>query len=313
MEMKRFIELYCLSVCFAFLVISAKTFAEDDLKSSEHTVPERITMSRVPFPMILSPFIVRITSCDLERIVRLCPEVYNQFTNGEYDAVIEKAQNVLKENSEWWESAELINKPEYYTSEKNPYLFSEYGRLLAIAYELKGEWNKARLAYSMAYGEGSEACRWADFRLKYAAGIHDPTGYAQIEWVDQLNYLIEDEQLPLVSSGNENWGNMDDRDWLALWKFRLNCALVICPELLFVTTINEIDLTLRAGKNFFEIEKESYERFVDAYEKICEEVKPSYISDRERQRIVLLKELKSMPYRNRPEKAKNDSLSPSSN
>lgn len=310
--MKRYIRIFGLAGCLMALVFtSTNVIAQTDQR--QNSVPERITMEHVSHPAIVESLALSATLCEIRGVVFRDSELFNNLTSGDYDAVIEKAQSVIKRNAAWWEDPDLENHRDPGNfSECNPYSLAEYERVLAIAYELKGDWKKAYFAYAMTCGRESEAYRWAAIRMGYAKGLDNA-------WlVTDIGRLMDEERLPSVDSvireiesyrttanskrnagAGALHGIYERLDWRTLWKFRLNCALVMCPELLLISSIDGYDSSHGYAMDFFELEKENYEKFVDFFEKVCDEtsLKKGDPTHNYSKKVEFLKELKEMPYK----------------
>ena len=104
-----------------------------------------------------------------------------------------------------------------------------------------------------------------------------------------------DESFYLLSSDRRGL----DREWLALWGLRDNCARVVCPELHFVTTISPLRETdaKKRMKYFPEYQRECFEKFVALMEEEYakrDEKSPWYKENGEA--LVFLHELEKIPY-----------------
>lgn len=277
--------------------------------------PKRITVDLIDgYPLVGDSFIASVSSNTFYAVIKNhCTLLNKELPRGNYDVVIDTALSVVKQHSEWWENVVLS---EDHIKIDDPAVLTEYQGLLAIAYELKGDWQHANLAYSVAYGNNSEEARWAEIRTLYSRGSEATKRLAL--W--KFACLMQEIHLGSVDSVNETIRkyyesprpadprpltstiiNLNDTEWRSLWKFRNNCARVICPELYFVS--NKFEQS-HGGRDFFELQQESYEKFVE----YVEEYWGDEGKDRQRyyasggefgsaKKLELLRKLKTMPYR----------------
>ena len=87
---------------------------------------------------------------------------------------------------------------------------------------------------------------------------------ASLHWVnvDDVKQKIE-EKGPVVYSSILNEGCVWDQEWLALIRFRNECARVICPEMYFISS-NGVEKQEDQGTlGFTVLQSQSYSKFVD--------------------------------------------------
>ncbi len=207
-------------------------------------------------------------------------KLQHQMARGEYDEVVQECQRIIAENSLWWES-----KPWIEGGEKNHWMLTEAQRLLANAYELKGELGKAKRAYEIVLGVSSKDYMWVQARCAYEALRNDNKGTPESSKIMCLNCFLMGE-LDRLMQERENilklkellkrdgrHGSMEEinqwnRDfyqlkwtWKRVWLFRDRVARMICPELYYVSS-----LTPREGVSLFStLQKESFGQFLTSY------------------------------------------------
>lgn len=285
---------------------------------SDTIVPGKITGNDLCLTLYKEVFIAEMGIGSFSRIEsRLIEEV----AQGHYDKAIEEGEDYLKRISiEWWN---MPANDRDYDNDERPYLISAYQRFLAVTYELKGDWQRAMVAYIMAYGDQGEEIRWAKIRKDYAMKIRKHyAGEIEMSKVHALRRLVDEIRreylgsVVSVDSVNEklqkncevaepDWKSpfvyyIHDPEWKSLWKFRYNCARVICPELGLVLTSEDPHNT--DMRDFFELQQESYEKFVEFVEEYWGEKQGSrfVISSGSSENLKFLRELKTMPYKIKP-------------
>lgn len=316
--------LFWASVCVIIgtSYVGAYAFEPEDHVETE---PKRITVERIDqYPLVGDSFIASLSPINFYRVIRSDRPIFHEdLPSGNYDAVIDAAHEVIKKHSTWWEEEEFrpIDDGSPFDPTDDPLATSEYQALLAIAYELKGEWRLARMAYELAYGQNSEEARWAKIRMLYSRG----STITKLEALREVVFLMDKTYLGSVDAVNErirtHYENPEnanskyasawlqgfyetDKEAFYLWKFRNNCARVICPELYFVSSKYK---QIHGGRNFYELQQESFEKFVEYVEEIWDIDECDKEADFRRlvaggdsrilERLELIRKLKTMPYR----------------
>jgi len=135
----------------------------------------------------------------------------------------------------------------------------EYLYLLAVAYELKGEWEKALDAYDTLYGARSQDALWARARVLYATEHKELAFFtASRALALNLNLSVDDaieavktasvKKTPLPVPGSRprllapsNVKGGLEPNWFGVWKLREHCARFVCPELYYLVTREKPD------------------------------------------------------------------------
>ena len=197
---------------------------------------------------------------------------------GDYDSAIRELQETLQYFSNWWEerSGYETRFPSASPALKIPCnLF-----LLATAYELKGDWGNMLNAFAIAYGEYSDEYMWAQLRAMYASTPeYRGTGMLVLLTLlskrlsayslDDVLQKVETSDAPFPLDIYMRYNNWDpDPAWVAFYTFYDYCARVVCPEMYYVSSYS----SKPNENNFFELQKKSFDKFVDAIEKQYQEL-----------------------------------------
>lgn len=166
---------------------------------------------------------------------------------GRYDKAIEMARAGLEKTSPLRFEKTKDGMPSS--------LFPAYLYLLAVAYELKGEWQKALDAYDALYGARSQDAFWARARILYATE-HKELAFlmASRALAMNLSFSVDDAiesakaasakkpteppslgRRPQFLAPSKVRGGLDP-NWFGVWKLREHCARFVCPELHYLVT-----------------------------------------------------------------------------
>lgn len=241
-------------------------------------------------------------------------ELTYKMARGEYDAVIEEAQESIKENFPWWEG-----KPWKDGGERDHLKIVEMQRLMANAYELKGDWENAFRAYQMFLGELSVDYDWIFLRQLFIEDqnffihclLYDKLGKLYNEEGEDVRRLVEtiskDEE-ELEKRLSQKPGSKSARyfrvpsdlmpAWRRVWTFRDRCVRALCPEIYYVTSLTPQD----GVACFPELQKETFERLIDIASAYYEKTKSvteygnENIERHERKLLEFLRLLDTIPY-----------------
>ena len=240
-------------------------------------------------------------------------ELTYKMARGEYDSVIEEAQESIKENFPWWEG-----KPWKDGGERDHLKIVEMQRLMANAYELKGDWENAFRAYQMFLGELSEDYDWIFLRQLF---IEDQNFFMHCLLYDKLGKLYSEEGEDvrrLVETVRKDEEELEKRvfqkpgskparyfrvpydlrpTWRRVWTFRDRCVRALCPEIYYVTSLTPQD----GVACFSDLQKETFERLIDIANDYHEQTKKvagfgSNFLQQEHEWLEFLRLLDSIPY-----------------
>ena len=254
-------------------------------KSTE--VPERIVVEKIQQPAIYSAgcyatyYSETVSSPDE-------PEFASDIAAGRYQKVIDEIQEEMVKLSPFWEKDSAAK-------------LAHYQHMLAVAYELKGDWKNAIAAWVLVYGEDSDNCRWALIRILYAMGERDEVFelirgmIEKVQWadVDNVKKKLEGDRFetrplpPPMTPCREL-----DPEWLALVRFRDNCARIICPELHYVSS-NLYKWEGGGAPDFLGLQQSSYARFVTFAKAYFDKNERPYLH---KEHIEFLEKLRELPY-----------------
>lgn len=204
----------------------------------------------------------------------------HQMARGEYDEVIQECHRIIAENSLWWESEPWIEG-----GEKNHWKLTEAQRLLANAYELKGEWGKAKRAYEVVLGVSSKDYMWVLARCAYEEKKNNDKDTAEASQTmcpdcfltGELDRLMQERdnilELKELLKRDGRHGSMEEINrwnqdfhqlrwtWKRVWLFRDRVARMICPELYYVSSL----MPREGAYQFSTLQKDSFEQFLSSY------------------------------------------------
>ena len=285
-------------VCFAFLFLCQETFvsAQDNSQPEPPIVlsfknrpeplpcPERKTTN---FTGRLTAFSV-LSECIPGYLSEEGIALAYKMAQGKYDEVIEGTQKSIKANISWWEDASLEDD-----GEKDNVKIMEMQRLMANAYELKGDWENAFRAYEVFLGELSEDYSWITMRRLY---VDDKREFEGAISTLTLLFLKEDGEnvrriSEAIKQGEEEYRKELKEyskssqhkfvrrfrippelapTWRRVWTFRDRCARIICPEIYYVTSLTPQDnvdcfpvLQKEMFESLIEIQNGAYLRLVE--------------------------------------------------
>lgn len=262
--------------------------------------PERKKVSEEVLPSIAEPFILALY--DLETPQNKGGwQGFRALAAGKYDEAIQTAINGLNENAPWNEDV-----GERASSGRAYYM---YLNILAVAYELNGDWTKALNAYASLHGEKSEEFLWAQARIFYATGNKQSAFKAICDAILQNLHLSIDLTIKKLTESDEKRNRVmrtfgiysergaPDAEWFALWKLRDQCARVVMPELHYVVNAGASN---NENGDFNLAQKDAFERFLLFFEeefRCCSnEDCDVYNYRRCESQYLLVKELAKLPY-----------------
>lgn len=266
-------------------------------------------------------------------------DMLEKLGKGEYEFVIEETRKAINESVEKNPPWDAILPPDI---EKQADLrliemlgnqgcgFSCLVRLLALALELNGEYDKAQIAYGLAYGADAESMAWIVARLNYERGLrgvaflqvcevvqeyHNDLKPADIDKViDQVKtyegLVREGRYLDTRSSGipiGRDENHNQDVAMMELYQIRRQLALFINPFLDYSELAYCRDQYRQerenAAKHIVEIRNAYAKGVAFMEEEFQKEVEPSNPDDRsywiyqhKRDTVELLRKMKELPY-----------------
>ncbi len=123
--------------------------------------------------------------------------------NGEFEIAIsrvkEKIQEFLSDDQAPWN----IEKPMGWKSDKGiPYIYlgyplSKYLQLLALGYELNGDYYEANKLYDVVYGANEKALAWTNARILYEKNQYD-SSFSTICFIIQRHYALSNLDIDSV-------------------------------------------------------------------------------------------------------------------
>ena len=281
----------------SLLCIDQEAYAIRNIEGSFHKrikegeVPKRITNEELwEKPAVRSPGVTGIFIND--RFVLVDDKPFDKdIAAGRYSKVIEEVQIEIESLSPFWKKDSAL-------------LISRYLRILATAYELNGNWKEALDTWALLYGTVSDEYYWTLIRILYASGDKEYAYslvcdmVASLHWVNvnDVKEKIEKKgsivRVPLLTGGLA-W----DQEWLALLRFRNECARVICPEIYFVSSNDIKQREYKGTLGFTPLQRESYSKFIDFMQKQWESgVEEGTARDGEENVIQFIKEVDTVPY-----------------
>jgi len=266
-------------------------------------------------------------------------EMLKKLGEGEYEFVIEETKKAIKDNVEKsppWD----MNIPPDLEKKENLRWIEMLGnkgfslncliRLLALALELNGEYDKAQIAYGLAYGADIESMTWNVARLNYERGLRD-VAFQQVceavqeyhndlksadidRTIDQVKtyegLVREGRYLDSLSSGipiGRDEKHNQDVAMLELYQIRRQLALFVNPlldysELAYCSDQYRQE-PVNAAKHIVEIRNAYAKGVAFMEEEFQKEVEPSNPDDRsywiyqhKRDTVELLRKMKELPY-----------------
>ena len=256
----RIVFLFCLMfpVCInqeAYAIRNIDEFFHNKIKDGKP--PKRITNEELRWqPAARSQAIATIFNNGW--IVRQRDKPFDKdIAAGRYSKVIEEVQEEIESLSPFWKKDSAAQ-------------ISRYLQVLATAYELNGNWKEALDTWALLYGTTSDEYYWALIRILYGSGDKEFAYVLACDMVASLHWVNVDdvkqkikEKGPVVYSSFLNGGGVWDQEWLALLRFRNECARVICPEMYFVSSNGVEKREDKGTLGFRVLQSQSYSKFVD--------------------------------------------------
>lgn len=318
-------------VCFLVLILNQGTslfFAQD--KTEEPPVALMYPtqqLKRLPCPKrITTDFTGRLTAQSV--LSESIPGYFSkegvaltyEMARGNYDEVIASTQKSIKENFPWQEG-----KSWKYGGQKDHLKVAEMQRLMANAYELKGDWENAFRAYETFLGELSDNYEWICLRRLFIEN-EDSLRLALLNRVIEFRTDGEEENarrlVEAIRRGEEKYDEEVKRvrarfpninvkkevgrnfcvprdlepTWRRIWTFRDRCVRALCPEIYYVTTL----IPQEGVRSFPDLQKETFERLIemenDYYVKLAEAYGTSSDSTPYKKGVDFLRLLNEIPY-----------------
>ena len=228
-------------------------------------------------------------------------KLFVAIARGEYETAIQEAKKGLKKYSPLSET--------FKTDAKSGTLYRTYLFLLATAHELNGDWREALSEFAILEGDDSVDFMFTEARILYATGNRHEAFKICCDALPRLWPLPFDSVSKKFEKESErlrgqsaiiNLQNFDftsfDPEWVALWKLRDSCARVVCPELHFVA-LHPFRIKREGDKSFDELQRESFERFLQFIDEESERRSPQdrqeWLRDWE---VKTFHKLEALPY-----------------
>jgi hypothetical protein len=193
------------------------------------------------------------------------------FVLGDYKKAIEKARGELEKYQPGREYVEgNLNQDDA------GHAWRAHLNMLALAFELNGDWREALDAYAVLYAADSEEAWRAKARIMYATGNRDLAfryaayaiarrSYVSLDSVRKKVATYRDE----LTAQKRTWERSTkvfsletgalDEEWRAVWELYDNCARVVCPELPYAVSESENSTTI---KRFNALQTEAFKNFI---------------------------------------------------
>lgn len=193
---------------------------------------------------------------------------------GCYDIAISAARKGVAESPKPWEEN---NGAKSAPGAPN---WQYYLQFLAVAHELKGDWNQAQELCAAAYGSYSHNLTWLNARIFYSTGETDAAFFYLMQVTPRLQDYVatmenfkrkvetgeiakrskrDGRRLRAYYVGNERESIYLDSDWKRLYAFRDSCARIVCPELHFTVLERTWD---EAFRKYDALWDECWQRFL---------------------------------------------------
>ena len=193
------------------------------------------------------------------------------FVLGDYEKAIEKARGELEKYQPGREYVEgKLNLDDA------GHAWRAHLNMLALAFELNGDWREALDAYAVLYASDSEESWWAKARIMYATGNRDLAFRYAAYAIARRSYVSLDSVREKVATRraeltaqkrawerstkvfSQETGTLDE-EWRTVWELYDNCARVVCPELPYAVSESEDSMTI---KRFNALQTEAFKNFI---------------------------------------------------